>query len=505
VSASDPAKLLTASTRPAEVADDRTVRPAPLAAIAPIPFTETIASSRGRRDYIVRRALAAADLCGIAIAATLAFAISPARDGLQDLPLLLSTLPAWLLLFALYGLYQRDVKRINHPGLDELPALFHALVIGSLAAFAYFKLFPVHNLALGEVLPFGLAGLVLIPTARSFARYVTDRHFGPERTLFIGAGELLEPMVRKIRDHPEYALEPVGLVTTGAHSDTPAPLPVVGHLPELDVEAVVRSHRIERLIVTHPEVPDDTLLALVRQCGQLQVKVGILPRYVEAIGPSVQIDDIEGMTVLGLNPLGLPRSSRALKRTMDLVGAGIGLIVFAPALALTAIAVRIDSRGPVLFRQQRVGKSGRPFTLLKFRTMVTDAEERLDGLVADSQDPHWLKLDHDPRVTRVGRALRMLSFDELPQLWNVFRGDMSLVGPRPLIGREDERVLGWARARLHLAPGITGLWQVLGRTNIPFAEMIKLDYLYVTNWSLWTDAKLVIRTIPVVMRRKGAN
>ena len=170
-----------------------------------------------------------------------------------------------------------------------------------------------------------------------------------------------------------------------------------------------------------------------------------------------------------------------------------------PLLAFVALAIKLDSRGPVFFAQERVGKGGRRFRLYKFRTMVSDAEQLRDELLASSTDPNWLKLDRDPRVTRIGRHLRRLSLDELPQLWNVVRGDMSMVGPRPLVPAEDERVLGWARGRLDLTPGITGYWQVLGRTRIPFEEMVKLDYLYVMNWSLWEDVRLMLRTLPVVL------
>jgi exopolysaccharide biosynthesis polyprenyl glycosylphosphotransferase len=235
------------------------------------------------------------------------------------------------------------------------------------------------------------------------------------------------------------------------------------------------------------------------------VKVSVLPRYVDALGPSVEVDDIEGTTVLDLNPLVLSRSSRFFKRVTDVVGAAIALILISPIMAIIALAIRIDSPGPILFRQERIGRRGRRFALLKFRTMVVDAENRVSELLESSQDPHWLKLEHDPRVTRVGRFLRLMSLDELPQFWNVLRGQMSLVGPRPLIGSEDARVTGWARTRLDLAPGITGLWQVLGRTNIPFQEMVTLDTLYVTNWSLWLDIKLILRTFRIVLNRQGAN
>ena len=190
---------------------------------------------------------------------------------------------------------------------------------------------------------------------------------------------------------------------------------------------------------------------------------------------------------------------------MDLLLAAPLLILAAPLLGLLAIAIKLDSRGPVFFAQERVGRAGRHFRLFKLRTMVADAEQRRAELLAQSTDPGWLKLDHDPRITRIGRRLRRLSLDELPQLWNVVRGEMSMVGPRPLIPAEDEHVQGWARGRLDLTPGITGYWQVLGRTRIPFEEMVKLDYLYVMNWSLWEDVRLMLRTLPVVVGGRGAN
>jgi lipopolysaccharide/colanic/teichoic acid biosynthesis glycosyltransferase len=181
------------------------------------------------------------------------------------------------------------------------------------------------------------------------------------------------------------------------------------------------------------------------------------------------------------------------------------LLLTAPLMLAIAVAIKIDSHGPAMFAQQRVGKLGRRFSLRKFRTMEADAEKHRETLLAESKDPGWLLLESDPRVTRVGRFLRLASLDELPQLWNVLKGEMSLVGPRPLIEDEDRRVTGWTRQRLDLTPGLTGLWQVLGRTSIPFEEMVKLDYLYVMNWSLWSDLRLLIRTLPVVFTRRGAN
>ena len=260
-----------------------------------------------------------------------------------------------------------------------------------------------------------------------------------------------------------------------------------------------------RVIFSSGEFDEDELEPVLRDCRALALKVSVLPKLSDVLGPAVEIDDVEGVTVLGLNPPWLPRSSRAVKRAMDIAIAGLFLILFAPVLLLIAIAIKLDSRGRVFFAQERVGRGGRRFRLYKFRTMVIDAEQRRAELLAESMDPNWLKLEHDPRITRVGRRMRRLSLDELPQLWNVLRGDMSMVGPRPLIASEDDRVEDWARGRLDLTPGITGYWQVLGRTRIPFEEMVKLDYLYVMNWSLWEDVRLMLRTLPVVLAGRGAN
>jgi lipopolysaccharide/colanic/teichoic acid biosynthesis glycosyltransferase len=219
---------------------------------------------------------------------------------------------------------------------------------------------------------------------------------------------------------------------------------------------------------------------------------------------------VEGLPLVGLPRLSLSRSSAFLKRTLDVAVAGAALFVLAPLLALVALAVKLSSPGPVLFRQVRMGQGERTFEILKFRTMAADAESRkldiahLNQHLRPGGDPRMFKIADDPRVTPLGRFLRRYSVDELPQLWNVVRGDMSIVGPRPLILDEDQDVDEWGRQRLDLNPGITGPWQVLGRNGIPFEEMVKLDYLYVTNWSLGTDLGLLLRTVPIVARGAGS-
>jgi lipopolysaccharide/colanic/teichoic acid biosynthesis glycosyltransferase len=207
---------------------------------------------------------------------------------------------------------------------------------------------------------------------------------------------------------------------------------------------------------------------------------------------------------MGVRRFDLTRSSAAFKRAFDLLGALLGLLAVSPLLIVIAVAIKLDSRGPVFFRQQRVGRHGQRFLMFKFRTMVPDAEALKDGLRDRNEAKDGLfKIAEDPRVTRVGRLLRRSALDELPQMLNIVRGEMSLVGPRPLVIDEDQRVEGWHRRRLELMPGMTGPWQILGPSRVPLREMVAIDYLYVANWSLWSDIKIILRTIPHVLARRG--
>ncbi len=213
------------------------------------------------------------------------------------------------------------------------------------------------------------------------------------------------------------------------------------------------------------------------------------------------------MPIVTLPPVRLGRSSRVLKRCFDAVVAPLLLLLLAPLLGAVALAIRLDSPGSVFYRQPRRGRAGSTFSIVKFRTMFIGAEQRRQEVLhLNNVDGPLFKVKKgvDPRVTRVGRFLRRTSLDELPQLWNVLRGDMSLVGPRPFVLYEADRISGWAQHRLDMTPGITGLWQVLGRNDIPFEEMVKLDYVYVTNWSLWWDMKILCQTIPAVLAKRGA-
>jgi exopolysaccharide biosynthesis polyprenyl glycosylphosphotransferase len=457
------------------------------------------------RDRAVRRALAVSDTLAIVVAIGFVDLFVANRNGAREAMWGLVALPAILLLFNAYGLYRRDSKRISHSTLDDLPWLFHALVVGSLLLWLYYHVTIRGGIKFLDLLAFSCVTIVSVTVFRKVARHLVHARRGPERVLLLGDAEAINVVARKMRAHSRYRAEPVARIATSGTQRSDIDLPIVGRLTDLDLSAVVSELDVERIVLAQGELAEPTLLEFHRRCKELSVKVSVLPELCDVMGPSVEIDDVEGVTLLGINPPVLSPSSRMAKRCMDLVGASVMLIFAAPLMALIAIAIKLDSRGPVLFHQVRVGRRDTRFALLKFRTMVTIAEQMTEQLRAQSKDPHWLHLEHDPRITRLGRLLRSTSLDELPQLWNVLRGQMSLVGPRPLIEAEDSLLLDWARNRIDLTPGLTGLWQVLGRTSIPFEEMVKLDYIYVTNWSLWTDVRLMVRTVAVVLSRRGAN
>jgi exopolysaccharide biosynthesis polyprenyl glycosylphosphotransferase len=321
-----------------------------------------------------------------------------------------------------------------------------------------------------------------------------------ERVLVIGDAATAAQIRRKLSSNPALNAMVVGRV--GEREDTgDRPDKVLGTLEELP--AVLERHAIERVIVEPVEQSGADVVDVIRLATACQVRVAVLPRMLEAIGTSVDFDDLGGQMLLGVRGFGLSPSSRVLKRCFDVVVAVVALVLLAPVLAVIAAAIKLTSRGPVLFRQTRVGRHGRDFQVLKFRTMFSDADQRKQELAELNQAAPMFKIANDPRTTRVGRFLRRRSLDELPQLVNVLRGDMSIVGPRPLISDEDRLFSGWQRRRYHVAPGITGPWQILGSSRVPMSDMVTIDYLYCANWSLWLDTKILLRTIPYVLSRRS--
>ena len=481
---------------------DEVARPSPPPVAAPRP----IVRSRHRdRDFALRRALLLADLLGLWLALALALAITGNRGApLVDSLWILPTLPFWAFLFRIYLLYRRPIRRFEPTHLDDISSLFHALVVGSLGLWLFYKLAPVPQLSFEEMLIFGLLALPLIASLRVALRVINLRRQGPERVFAIAPPEDLRMLRRKLGNHPEYEMALVGAMAgEGACEE----LGLRSSAGLDDVEALMASGQIDHLVVRLDAnyLPQEQVQELMFACHREGVRFGCFPAVKALLPPGTEVNHIEGMGILTCDPPVLSRTSRALKRCLDIIVSALLLALFALPMALIALATRLDSKGNVLYTQVRVGKDGRRFRLVKFRTMGPGADRMDADLMKRSTDPDWLVMDEDPRVTRLGRFLRRNSLDELPQLWNVLKGEMSLVGPRPLSERDDQAVHGRHRHRLDLVPGVTGYWQVLGRNNIPFKEMLEVDYAYIASWSLWHDLKLLLRTIPAVLRRRGAN
>jgi len=424
--------------------------------------------------------------------------------------LALASAPIWVAVLAAYHLYDNDAERITVASFDEVGEIFHAVLAGSLAflllAQVLRRLADWWIYSALEAALFLAAAIVLIPLARGFLRsWIFPRVLMTRRAVIVGTGSEARLLQRKLRTHPEYGLDVVGFIgeeRTNGHPDDDTE--VLASLE--DIGQVIEEFDVDRVLLASSVGSHEDMLDLVRSVRRPDLKVSIVPNYFEVFTSRVILDDVEGMPIVTLPPIRLGTSSRVLKRTFDLVVSALVLLLLAPALMVIALAIKLDSRGPILYRQARRGRLGSTFEIFKFRTMCVGAEAQRDDVLHlnDVDGPLFKIKGRDPRVTRVGAFLRRTSLDELPQLLNVLSGEMSLVGPRPFVVYEADLITGWASRRLDVVPGITGLWQVLGRNDIPFEEMVKLDYLYVTNWSLWWDLKLLCQTIPVVLRKSGA-
>jgi exopolysaccharide biosynthesis polyprenyl glycosylphosphotransferase len=469
--------------------------------------------SQRRRGWLVRRALLTADLLGLCLAYAVSRSVLPVpgSSGLDELwkaLVFVGTLPVWIVLAKLFGLYDRDEERTDHNTPDDFVGVFHLVTTGAWVIVITRWVTPLAGLELKRILVFWAAAFVLVMVNRAVARAICRRSASyVQRAVIAGAGSVGGRVARKLLRHPEYGIDLLGFVENGTpDGGASSGLPVLGRVRELP--RLVDELDIDRVILAFPNEDHNEMCGLIRDLGQMDVQVDIVPQFHDVVGPSVDIHDVEGLAVVGLRPFRLSRSSKLLKRTMDLLVSGGALVCLAPVFAVIALMIKLDSRGPVLFRQIRMGCRDRTFRICKFRTMTTDAEERKAAVAYLnrhlSDDARMFKIVDDPRVTRVGRFLRRTSLDELPQLFNVLAGQMSLVGPRPLIPDEDRHVQDWGRRRLDLRPGMTGPWQVRGSSNIPFEEMVRLDYMYVTGWSLLLDFALMFRTVPAVFRKRHA-
>jgi exopolysaccharide biosynthesis polyprenyl glycosylphosphotransferase len=445
-----------------------------------------------RRERVFRWALAVADVVAAAVALVACVALGD--DRLTVLALL--ALPLVVVVGKGQSLYDRDELLVNKTTLDQAPQLVHCATFFVLLVVLSQSLFFAGALGASEIVVLWGTLVVAAIVMRGLARWTACRSMPAERCLFVGSDESYERLRSKLPDGNSRAALVGRMSLSGSDGVAPRAALVLGRL--------IDHLGVHRVIIEPNEALPQVTMDFVREAKATSVRVSLLPRILEVVGASIEVDDLNGLTLLGVRRFGLSRSSRMLKRGFDATIATVGLIACSPLLAIIAILIKLDSPGPLIFRQTRVGRGGQSFEMWKFRTMITGAEKLKAELAARNDAAEGLfKIVDDPRITRTGRWLRIASLDELPQLVNVLRGEMSLVGPRPLISDEDGLISGHDRSRLKLTPGMTGHWQIAGSSRVPLAEMVKLDYLYVAGWSPWTDIRLLLRTVPHMLARRG--
>jgi exopolysaccharide biosynthesis polyprenyl glycosylphosphotransferase len=393
--------------------------------------------------------------------------------------------------------------------LDEIAIAFRATLLGIAAVIVIvFIATPSYysRLIFGYT---GIAALVLVSASRSIERAIVNRRHrqgrGVERVLIVGVGDSGRAVMRAIMARPELGYKIVGFLDDDpdkAHVNI-GPFEALGSTEAL--QGIIADRAIDQVIIALPSAFHRKIVQIARQCEAAGTRARIVPDLFRTAISSVVVENLDGIPVLEVREPSLHIWQRALKRLSDLVIAGLATVFVAPLYLLIAIAIKLDSPGPVIFCQTRVGRDQRQFVCFKFRTMYVDAEARLAELQDRNEaDGPIFKIRDDPRRTRVGRLLRRTSLDELPQLWNVLRGEMSIIGPRPPIPAEVEKYEPWHLQRLDISPGITGLWQVSGRSDLTFDEMVLLDVYYIENWSPLLDLRIMVKTLPTVLFGSGA-
>jgi exopolysaccharide biosynthesis polyprenyl glycosylphosphotransferase len=413
----------------------------------------------------------------------------------------------WLALFANAGLY--DARRLVNAA-DEFKMILQAVATGTVAAvFTAFvlKVPTQRSWVLATWIGCTLAVLATRCAYRLILRAMRNSGILVSRLLIVGAGREGRDLCRAISRARWLGFQVVGFL-----DDTRPGGPVAAGLPEVvgsssSVREAVGTYRADAVLVAGGSVATETTERVYRDLQELPVDLHLSTGVLGVAASRVAVQRFDDVPVLGLRRVELTPWQCALKRAFDVIVAGLLVVILSPVLVACAVAVRLSGPGPILFRQQRVGQDGKLFWLHKFRSMTVDAEARLPMLLSrhDSDGPHF-KLLNDPRITSVGRLLRSWSLDELPQLFDVFRGRMSLVGPRPLQvpeALEVESRAPLARLRLKVKPGISGLWQVSGRHHLSFDDRLHYDLFYVENWSLSMDLFIVLRTVLTVVRRTG--
>ena len=431
------------------------------------------------------------------------WAVAWEQIGLEPLPTAIVVGAAWIFWLWLLGAYR---LRLRLSAGGEAEQVLEAAAL--LAIFTFAVLFLLHLDGVSRLFLLGyfatlaamtIAGRTIVREAFFALR---RRGYWSSYALIVGTGDAAEEWADLIEEH-----RGLGIRVIGHLSEEHEPPPVVTRAvigTVFDLESALASHVVDEVGIALP--PESW--GLVQGIAGVALEGGKIVRIPMRDGsftlPGGRLDDVEGLPVLSIVRGPERFAALAVKRLLDVAGAAVGLVLLSPLLLGVALYIRAKDGSPVLFRQTRAGMNGRSFTILKFRTMTTDAEARLgDVLALNEMTGSVFKITNDPRITPWGRTLRKTSIDELPQLWNVLRGDMSLVGPRPVPTREVESYDLWHRRRLSMKPGITGLWQVEGRRDPEFDHLVALDLEYIDQWSLWLDTQLLFRTIPAVVLGSG--
>ncbi len=409
---------------------------------------------------------------------------------------LLVTVPMIVVVCKAAGLYDRDELLLRTSTLDEAPGILTVASLYAIVVWLTDRILLADSFDKRQFLALWATLLVVMLLGRKTARYLARRIAEPERCLLLSGNRYaFDRIATTLRLGREAAAD----VALGVVLEPDATAALI----DGGLRYLTQSHHIDRVIIAPGEADSDSVFDLVREAEAAYCKVSLLPRFGEVLGSAVVFDELPAATMLAVRRWGLSRSSQHMKRGFDLVIAPLILLALAPVMLAIAVWIKLCSRGPVFFRQPRIGRDGRAFELLKFRSMVDDADALKESLHHRNEADGLFKIANDPRITGPGRWLRRMSLDELPQLINVIKGDMSLVGPRPLVEEEDNKIQGRHRQRLDLPPGMTGHWQVMGSSRVPLNDMVVIDYLYIANWSLWRDVKCLLRTIPYILGRRG--
>ena len=428
-------------------------------------------------------------------------------EGTTDPLWVLPTLPGWIVLAKMEGLYDADHPRIWHLTTDEAPAIFHWITLSVAGSLFFIRALPNETITVNSAIAFYVVALGAAFLFRSAARAIWRRRVPRERALVLGRGKLADAVSRKLALEPGHhlsVLEYAGLEHSNGNGASSSEL-TLENLSKQDLEFLLEETGVERVVLAMPELDEATLARIVSSCRETGVKLSVMPPMRAMLGTAVQLNHIAEMPVIEYGTWETSFSTMLMKRTVDIVLSAVGIVVLAPLMVAIAAAVRFSSKGPALFRQVRAGRGGKPFKIFKFRTMCYDAEDRIGEVISpDELDEPMFKLREDPRVTKVGRYLRRTSLDELPQLFNVLRGHMSLVGPRPEELWLVERYGETQRFRLEMRPGLTGPMQVHGRGELNFQERLAVEREYVENYSIRKDLKILLRTVSTVWRAPGA-